>query len=136
MSSLSIRSVFTPRAVFQLLLGWIGFFAVLIARPALQGALPTPMLFIVLAAIIAVIVVCAFGVVTQAERLAHRLGDPYGTLVLTLSIVVIEVILGWLGFQRFRSRAYCRLRYDHQRNLLFAFPHWRSTAPGQLKRCY
>jgi Ca2+:H+ antiporter len=40
-----------------------------------------------------VIVICAFGVVEQAEHLAHRLGDPYGTLVLTLSIVVIEVIL-------------------------------------------
>ena len=29
----------------------------------------------------------------QAEALAHRLGDPYGSLVLTLSIVLIEVIL-------------------------------------------
>ncbi|GEC98692.1 calcium:proton antiporter [Kocuria varians] len=46
-----------------------------------------------LAAIVAVIIVCAFGVVTEAEHLAHRLGDPYGTLVLTLSIVLIEVIL-------------------------------------------
>src|SRR5699024_6402745 len=36
---------------------------------------------------------CAFGVVVQAEHLAERLGDPYGTLVLTLPIVVIEVIL-------------------------------------------
>ena len=39
------------------------------------------------------IIVCAFGVVKQAEALAHRLGDPYGSLVLTLSIVMIEVIL-------------------------------------------
>lgn len=46
-----------------------------------------------LAAIITVIVVCAFGVVHEAEHLARRLGDPYGTLVLTLSIVLIEVIL-------------------------------------------
>jgi Ca2+:H+ antiporter len=38
-------------------------------------------------------VIAAGGVVAQAEALAHRLGDPYGTLVLTLSIVVIEVVL-------------------------------------------
>ncbi|WP_222704347.1 calcium:proton antiporter [Flaviflexus massiliensis] len=43
--------------------------------------------------IIAVITACSFGVVKQAEALAHRLGDPYGSLVLTLSIVLIEVIL-------------------------------------------
>src|SRR5699024_10954617 len=46
-----------------------------------------------LAAIIAVILGCAFGVVGEAEQLARRLGDPYGSLVLTLSIVTIEVIL-------------------------------------------
>lgn len=39
------------------------------------------------------IVICAFGVVEQARRLAHRLGDPVGTLVLTLSVAAIEVIL-------------------------------------------
>nr|WP_275411315.1 hypothetical protein [Streptomyces sp. SID8014] len=53
----------------------------------------TFVLFAVLAAIVAVIIVCAFGVVTEAEHLARRLGDPYGTLVLTLSIVLIEAIL-------------------------------------------
>lgn len=39
------------------------------------------------------IVWSAFGVVHEAEELAHRLGEPFGTLVLTLSIVVIEVAL-------------------------------------------
>ncbi len=33
----------------------------------------------------------AFGVVRHAEAIAHRLGEPYGTLVLTLSVTVIEV---------------------------------------------
>lgn len=41
----------------------------------------------------AVILWSAFGVVHEAEELAHRLGEPLGTLVLTLSIVVIEVVL-------------------------------------------
>ena len=63
------------------------------AGPAIAGPLPTPVLVVVLVAIVAVIVVCAFGVVAEAEHLARRLGDPYGTLVLTLSIVLVEVIL-------------------------------------------
>jgi Ca2+:H+ antiporter len=36
---------------------------------------------------------CAFGVVRHAEAVAERLGEPYGTLVLTLSVIVIEVSL-------------------------------------------
>ncbi|SFM00744.1 Ca2+:H+ antiporter [Methylobacterium pseudosasicola] len=43
--------------------------------------------------LLAVIVWSAFGVVHKAEDLAHRLGEPLGTLVLTLSIVIIEVAL-------------------------------------------
>jgi Ca2+:H+ antiporter len=41
----------------------------------------------------AVILWCAFGVVGEADYLAERLGEPLGTLVLTLSIVIIEVAL-------------------------------------------
>src|SRR5699024_9521616 len=52
-----------------------------------------PLLLGALAAIVGVILVCAFGVVHEAEHLARRLGDPYGSLVLTLSIVLIEVVL-------------------------------------------
>lgn len=36
---------------------------------------------------------CAFGVVRHADALAEKLGEPYGTLVLTLSVIVIEVSL-------------------------------------------
>ncbi|API60149.1 calcium:proton antiporter [Tardibacter chloracetimidivorans] len=43
--------------------------------------------------LLGVIIWCAFGVVAEAEKLAHRLGEPIGTLVLTLSIVIIEVVL-------------------------------------------
>jgi Ca2+:H+ antiporter len=35
----------------------------------------------------------SFGVVNEADHLAEQLGEPYGTLILTLSIVLIEVIL-------------------------------------------
>ena len=39
------------------------------------------------------IIAASFGVVKEADELAHKLGEPYGTLILTLSVVSIEVIL-------------------------------------------
>ena len=88
-----LRAVLTPGVLGRLALGWGAFAATVLAQPLLTLTLPAPALVAALAGIIAVIVVCAFGVVGEAEHLAHRLGDPYGTLVLTLSIVLIEVIL-------------------------------------------
>ncbi len=41
----------------------------------------------------AVILWCASGVVEEADHLADILGEPLGTLVLTLSIVIVEVVL-------------------------------------------
>jgi len=40
-----------------------------------------------------VMLIAAFGVVRHAEALAHLLGEPYGTLILTLAVVGIEVSL-------------------------------------------
>jgi Ca2+:H+ antiporter len=48
---------------------------------------------LVFAWLLGVIFWSAFGVVHEAEELAHRLGEPYGTLILTLAIVIIEVAL-------------------------------------------
>ncbi len=45
------------------------------------------------AVLLVTIVAASFGVVHEADYLAHKLGEPYGTLILTLSIVAIEVIL-------------------------------------------
>jgi Ca2+:H+ antiporter len=45
------------------------------------------------AALLAIIMWSAFGVVGEADHLAEMLGEPLGTLVLTLSIVLIEVAL-------------------------------------------
>ena len=92
-SSVLTRNVLTRTALVRLLLGWGSFVALIALAPLLEGELPTPVLWLLLAVIVAVIAVCAFGVVTEAEHLSHRLGDPYGTLVLTLSIAAIEVIL-------------------------------------------
>ena len=43
--------------------------------------------------IFAVMLWCAFSVVRHADHLAERLGEPYGTLILTLAVIGIEVSL-------------------------------------------
>ncbi|WP_061016307.1 calcium:proton antiporter [Microbacterium sp. CCH5-D1] len=93
MSRTELKTLIGPTDIVRVVLGWGAFAALLLLHPVPEPPVPTPVLVIALAVIIAVILVCAFGVVKQAEALAHRLGDPYGSLVLTLSIVMIEVIL-------------------------------------------
>lgn len=81
-------------SVLRLVVAWASVAAFSVFGPAWLGDLGQPFwavgLFLWL---FAVILWSAFGVVHEAEELAHRLGEPYGTLVLTLSIVVIEVVL-------------------------------------------
>jgi len=55
---------------------------------AQASAALTVLLFLVL---FAAILYGAFGVVRHAEHLAELLGEPYGTLILTMSVTVIEV---------------------------------------------
>lgn len=93
MTAVSARSIFTPAAILRIILGWGTFGALLAVGSLLDPPVPTPILVTALVIIVGVILVCAFGVVHEAEHLAHRLGDPYGSLVLTLSIVLIEVVL-------------------------------------------
>ncbi|ALC05483.1 Ca2+/H+ antiporter [Corynebacterium deserti GIMN1.010] len=78
-------SLLTPIDYARVIVGWLA----VVALP-LASTLPA---VVQLGLIIVVILFCAFGVVKMAERLAHILGDPFGSLVLTLSIVIIEVIL-------------------------------------------
>lgn len=90
--SLSVRSILSGSVALRLLIGWSSVVSAAVAAPA-GAQLPHLLLGVVLAALVVIIAYCAFGVVQQAEHLAQRLGDPYGSLVLTLSIVIIEVIL-------------------------------------------
>lgn len=77
----------------RLVVGWAAVVGLMFVRPVLEPAVPSWLLITALVLIVGVVLVCAFGVVHEAEHLAHRLGDPYGSLVLTLSIVLIEVVL-------------------------------------------
>ena len=89
----ALRTIITPTAILRLILGWGVFIALQFMGSLLAPPVPMPLLVTALLVIIAVILICAFGVVTEAEHLANRLGDPYGSLVLTISICLIEVIL-------------------------------------------
>lgn len=94
MSAAAVPSkIVTKTTVLRLLTGW-GVTVVFAtgAIPALHH--PTgPIAALAFAVILSAIVTASFGVVREADHLAHRLGEPYGTLILTLSIVSIEVIL-------------------------------------------
>lgn len=88
----TVGSILTGAVWRRLLIGWAAVIAVAVVgieSSELSGAV----LGGALALLVGVIAYCAFGVVEQAEHLARRLGDPYGSLILTLSIVIIEVIL-------------------------------------------
>ena len=89
----ALRTIVTPTAILRLILGWGVLIALQFMGSLLAPPVPMPLLVTALLVIIAVILICAFGVVTEAEHLANRLGDPYGSLVLTISICLIEVIL-------------------------------------------
>ncbi len=93
MVSSAVRSILTPVALVRLVVGWGAVVGLVFAGPLLEPPVPAWLLVIALTVIVGVVLICAFGVVHEAEHLAHRLGDPYGSLVLTLSIVLIEVVL-------------------------------------------
>jgi Ca2+:H+ antiporter len=65
--------------------------------PVFAGRLHVPaspvLLALSMAALVAVVVLSAFSVVRHAEGVAVRLGEPLGTLVLTISVTGIEVMM-------------------------------------------
>lgn len=80
-------------SLFRLAAAWATVLIFLLTGPAMTAGthpLTTCLLF---AWLLGVILWAAFGVVHEAEEIAERLGEPFGTLVLTLSIVIIEVAL-------------------------------------------
>jgi Ca2+:H+ antiporter len=76
-----IAGVVTTAIFFTVGKGWAEDFS----QPALSAAQ-----FVWL---FAVMVWCSFGVVRHAEVLAEYMGEPYGTLVLTIAVIAIEVTI-------------------------------------------
>jgi Ca2+:H+ antiporter len=66
----------------------------LLAKNWIAAALDQPVMLVVLLAIIcSVILAAAVAIVRHADVLAHRLGEPAGTLLLTLAITGLEVAM-------------------------------------------
>ncbi|WP_434052123.1 MAG: calcium:proton antiporter [Roseibium sp.] len=82
------------KSEFPSLFGFLVFAAFMVAgdllNPAAVGVGPSLGL---LAVIFLTVMWCAFSVVRHAECLATILGEPFGTLILTLAVVGIEVAL-------------------------------------------
>ena len=74
-------------------LTWVVFFFAgdsILSKSNLDNVALTTLLAILL---LGVILWCAFSVIVAADHLAEMLGEPFGTLILTFSIVAIEVML-------------------------------------------
>lgn len=93
-NKLPIAQIIPKKTRIRLILVWMIVVGFMFFGDSMLSSSVSPiisvMLFLVL---LATIIAAAFGVVREADELAHRLGEPYGTLILTLSVVAIEVIL-------------------------------------------
>lgn len=90
----TIREHIPNKTIATLLVAWGVVVTFLIFGPSWLHEPIEPWIAVVCFVVIfATILLAAFGVVHEADYLAHQLGEPYGTLILTLSIVMIEVIL-------------------------------------------
>jgi Ca2+/H+ antiporter len=84
------RTVAAGNRLPVLALGFVILAAVVgpnVAAPA------SPLSGVLSAAMIAIMLGAVFAAVEFADVIAHRVGEPYGTLVLTLAVTVIEVAL-------------------------------------------
>lgn len=82
----------SPLREWPLALAVVTLTAALLGQGWIAGALNQPVLLIaLLVGLCAVILVAAVAIVRHAEELAHRLGEPAGTLLLTLAITGLEV---------------------------------------------
>jgi len=82
------------KAVIRPVLAWLSVALFLAFGSHWMGGLSNPWIGAGLFGWLFLLIIwVAFGVVHQAEELADMLGEPFGTLILTLSIVLIEVAL-------------------------------------------
>ena len=82
-----------PRTAWLLPIAAILFFGVISATGSGPGFEPTPLGIAFAVLLIPILFGTVFAAVHHAEVLAHRFGEPYGTLILTAAVTVIEVAL-------------------------------------------
>jgi Ca2+:H+ antiporter len=90
---------------------------------------------VVVAAEAVVLVATVFAAVWHAEVVAHRVGEPFGTLVLALAVTVIEVALivsvmlgGKAGSAALARACGLRHRHDHPQRHCRPLPAARRRA--------
>lgn len=89
-----MNNILTKNTIIRLILIWLVVFLFMFFGKSIEGMYSNDFAAIgIFILVLLTIIVAAFGVVKEADELAHKLGEPYGTLILTLSIVSIEVIL-------------------------------------------
>lgn len=90
----SLTGIITPKTWIRLVSVWLVVFLFMAFANSISGAdMSVAVAISTFAILLVTIISAAFGVVKEADELAHKLGEPYGTLILTLSVVLIEVIL-------------------------------------------
>lgn len=93
-SSSSLRTIFPSVVVIRAGSAWAVLAAFQVNGEAWLAAPLSPSIAIGCFGILfATILAASFGVVREADLLARQVGEPYGSLILTLSIVSIECIL-------------------------------------------
>ena len=93
-TSTTWKEILNTKTIIRLLLVWTVVAIIGFLKTAVLGSALTPLIGLgVFLMLLVTIIGASFGVVKEAEALAARLGEPYGTLILTLSIVCIEAIL-------------------------------------------
>ena len=93
-TKITLKEILNTKTIIRLLLVWgvVGISSIF--KNDVLGSVLTPQVgLFVFSLLLLTIVGASFGVVKEADALATKLGEPYGTLILTLSIVCIEVIL-------------------------------------------
>ncbi|MCH2144078.1 MAG: hypothetical protein MK082_02910 [Phycisphaerales bacterium] len=82
------------RKEWPLLLSYGSLLALFIAPEAILGELASgTRIGVIFAWLFVVILLSAFSVVHHAESLAQKLGEPYGTIILTLSVIGLEALM-------------------------------------------
>lgn len=90
----SLAEIIPAKTRVRLIAVWLIVIAFMLFGNGMLGNSMSPLTAVVVfGVLLTAIIGSAFGVVKEADELAHKLGEPYGTLILTLSIVSIEVIL-------------------------------------------
>jgi Ca2+:H+ antiporter len=82
-----------PRSTWVLPAAAMFFFALASAYGFSGEAIGTPVGVLIATALIPLLIGTVFAAVHHAEVIARRTGEPYGTLVLTVAVTVIEVAL-------------------------------------------